>query len=336
MLWPKYWGVNDKGASPYLISCTNPFYSRNLIPQYISIVENECDHANNILEIKNKRPKDGHKKHFLVSVKGIDFVDDVSLLLIEWFEILKLLGVDKVEVFVVNAHVNVIRVLQFYQSEKFVTIKYLKYPHELPNKVNESWHQWSQNDLVPYHDSFYENLYSYEFMVPLDIDEFIMPVKHEDRTWLDLVLRTINRFKEKHEEFDAFPVTNRYFLLKSIHENETIEGIPKKLRFLSNIYRAANFTPNGGNAKTFMRTDRVLAVHNHFPFSCIGPENCRWFIVNLDDGQLSHYRIDCDNPECKESKANPTKDITLWKYKDEILENVNETLKRLKFFDKIL
>ncbi|KAG5666344.1 hypothetical protein PVAND_014379 [Polypedilum vanderplanki] len=201
----KYWGVNDKGASPYLISCTNPFLFKviydifiNLIPQYISIVENECDHANNVLEIKNKRPKDGHKKHFLVSVKGIDFVDDVSLLLIEWFEILKLLGVDKVEVFVVNAHVN-------------------------------------------------------------------------------------REFQKNYVFFQ--------------------------------IYRAANFTPNGGNAKTFMRTDRVLAVHNHFPFSCIGPENCRWFIVNLDDGQLSHIRIDCDNPECKESKANPTKDITLWNTK---------------------
>jgi hypothetical protein len=28
LLWPKYWGVNEKGASPYLISCKNPLHPR--------------------------------------------------------------------------------------------------------------------------------------------------------------------------------------------------------------------------------------------------------------------------------------------------------------------
>ncbi|KAG5667356.1 hypothetical protein PVAND_015339 [Polypedilum vanderplanki] len=334
MLWPKYWGVNDKGASPYLISCKIPQNRTDQAPEFVSLTEDRCGFANNVMEVKNKRPKNGHKKHFLISVKNVEFNDDVSMLLIEWCEILKILGVDKIEIFIVKAHQNVLKVLEFYQTEEFLKIKFIKFPHELPNRADQSWHQWSQNDLVPYHDSFYENLRLYEFMVPMDVDEFIIPIRDEDRTWQDLLKRTIEKSKSKNENFDAFPATNRYFLLKSSHQNETYDGIPKKLRFLSNIYRAFKATPNGGNAKTFMRMDRILAVHNHFPFSCIGPEKCKSFDVSLEDGHLAHYRTDCDNPECKESKLNPTKDTTLWKYKEEILKNVNETIERIKNFRK--
>jgi len=332
MIWPKYWGTNDKGAGPYLITCPNPLSNASLVPQFVSFVEHECANANNILEIRNKRPKNGHKEKFLISVKSLDFQNDISLLLVEWCEILKIFGVNKVEIFIVNAHPNVIRVLKMYQAEKFVTLKFLKFPHELPNKLSQSWIQWTQNDLVPYHDSFYENLYLYEYMIPMDVDEFIIPRHAEDRTWADLITRTIEKSKIKNDTFDAFPTTNMYFVLKSIHENEMIPGIPKNLRFLSNIYRAANFTPNGGNAKTFMSTDRIVTVHNHFPFSCFGTGYCKLFDVQPEDGHLAHYRTDCDNPECKLAKPNPTKDTTLWKYKDEVLENVKAALKRLKEF----
>jgi hypothetical protein len=328
-LWPSYWGQNKKGATPFLVSCKNP---KGKVPKFVSLVEGECGKANNVMEVKNKRPTRDQRKLFVVSVKGVDFDDDVSILLIEWCEILKLLGVDKVEVFIVRAHANVVRVLQYYQNEGFVTIKFLKYPRDLPNERGKSWHQWSQNDLIPYHDSFYENLYLYEYLVPMDIDEFIMPIRPEDRTWKDLLQRSIERSKIANMEFDSFATINRYFLLKSVHENETIEGIPRQLRFLSSVYRAANFTPNGGNAKSFMRMDRVLNVHNHFPLSCINGQSCRKFTVDLADGQLSHYRTDCDNPECKESKANPTKDISLWKFKDEILSAVAGHIRAMNIF----
>ncbi|KAL7015496.1 hypothetical protein ACKWTF_016478 [Chironomus riparius] len=332
MIWPKYWGTNEKGAGPYLMTCPNPLSNVSLVPQFVSFVEDECGNANNIFEIRNKRPKNGHKENFLISVKSLDFQTDISLLLVEWCEILKIFGVNKIEIFIVNAHPNVIRVLKMYQAENLVAIKYLKFPHELPNKASESWHQWTQNDLIPYHDSFYENLYQYEYMIPMDVDEFIVPRKTEDRTWTDLLTRTIQKSRVKNETFDAFPTMNMYFVLKSVHENETIPGIPKNLRFLSSIYRAANFTPSGGNAKTFMRMDRVLTVHNHFPFSCLDSGNCKLFDIRPEDGHLAHYRTDCDNPECKLAKPNPTKDTTLWKYKDELLKNVKEALQRLKEF----
>jgi hypothetical protein len=325
-LWPKYWGENKNGATPYLVTCFNPFAEKLLVPMFVALTEGKCEKSNNLFGVRNKRPeKNERKKKFLVSVKGIDFEDDITLQLIEWFEILKLLGADKVETFVVKAHIDVMRVLQFYQDEGFVSMKFLSYPSDLPNKRKESWHQWSQNDLIPYHDSFYDNLHLYDFMIPMDIDEFIMPAKPQDRTWVDLLRSTNTGI-----DFDSYTASNRYFLLKSSHENETIDGIPKRLRFLSNIYRAANVTPHGGNVKTFMRMDRIQNIHNHYPQFCLNGEKCKKFTFNSEDAYLAHYRSDCDNPECKESKEDPTTDVTLWKYRVEILNAVNKTIQKLK------
>lgn len=322
MIWERRWGLNKFGASPYLLTCPSPLGSA---PKFVSLTVEACGRPNNLLSIHNERDQ---QKNFLVTVKGIDFDIDVSMLIIEWLEILKTLAVDHVEVFVIRIHPNTKQVLEFYEQQGFVTVKELNYPPELPNGRGENWYQWTQNDLIPYMDSFYRNLYRFQYFIPLDIDEIVLPVKNEDRTWIDLLNRTIS--KSLNANYDAYPATNCYFLLESPHENDTFKGISRDLRFLSNVYRASNFTPNGGNAKTFMRTDRIFLIHNHFPFACLEPEeDCNLFDIKQEDGYLAHYRIDCNNPECVESKTNPTKDVTLWKYKKEILEGIYKTMKAI-------
>lgn len=330
VLWPEYWGQNMDGASPYLISCKNPHGRAGLIPSHVSLVEEQCAKANNVLTVINNRPEDGNKKLFLVCLRGMIFEDDISLLLIEWAEILKILGVDNVMVYVLKLHPNVMKVLDHYRKSGFFIVQFIAYPHEFPNEPSQSFLQWLQNELISYADAFYQNCYKYEFMIPMDIDEFVMPLRDEDQTWKDLIERTQAHSTDKNEIYDGYPVNCMYFVLKSVHENDTIEGIPKNLRFLPNIYRSTNYTAEGEGTKTFMRMDRVLAVHNHFPLSCIQHDTCNLLEVDIDDGFVSHYRIDCETPECVASKSNPVKDTRLWKYKDIILENVNRTVESIR------
>ncbi|XP_070489870.1 uncharacterized protein [Chironomus tepperi] len=328
-IWNRKWGYNKKGATPYLISCEVPL---SLPPSLVSLVQRRCENANNLMKVKNKRPKNNKKEAFIVAVKRFEFNDDISLQIIEWCEILKILGVNKVEFFVHYIHSNVLKVLKYYESEGFMVVKFIKYPSDLQNERKKNWHQYTQNQLISYHDTFYEHMYSYDFMIPMDTDEFIMPLRQEDRTWKDLMLRTISRSVKNGKSYDCYPVDNHYFLLQSPKQNESITDVSKNLYFLPNIYRAANFTPNGGNAKTFMRMDRVLTVHNHFPFSCLDDQNdykCKRFGVSREDGQLSHYRVNCTTKECKTSMEDPERDDSLWKFKDEILENVKSAIKKI-------
>ena len=68
------------------------------MPVSVSLAENKCDQATNNLRVTYDPPKDGEEKRkFAVCVKGLDFPDrDISGRLMEWIEMLNILGADKV------------------------------------------------------------------------------------------------------------------------------------------------------------------------------------------------------------------------------------------------
>ena len=70
----------------------------NAVPASVSVVEKECDSATNNLQVTYNPLNDGaRKKKFAVCVKALDFPDvDLSVRLVEWMEMLNILGADKV------------------------------------------------------------------------------------------------------------------------------------------------------------------------------------------------------------------------------------------------
>lgn len=68
------------------------------IPVAVSIVEHRCDKATNVLRVVfNKK---GTKRNFAICVKGMDFPqEDKSVRLIEWLELLRILGAEKIFIY---------------------------------------------------------------------------------------------------------------------------------------------------------------------------------------------------------------------------------------------
>lgn len=67
------------------------------MPVSVSVVEKPCNNATNNLRVIYNLPPGGKKKGFAVCVKGLDFLhEDLSVRLVEWIELLTLLGNDKV------------------------------------------------------------------------------------------------------------------------------------------------------------------------------------------------------------------------------------------------
>lgn len=184
LIWKDVWIENTNGSSPYLIGCKNPIM--NQVPSSVSLVKNECDEAVNNLEVIHNLPEGGRKKSFGVCVKDLIFEDDISLQIIEWVELLLLLGADKIFCYVLSVHPNVMKVFKYYETRGKVKVEMISRPNGLPFE-EKSRIQSYQGEMVSLNDCLYKHMYEYEYLVPIDSDEIIMPQREEDKTWTDLI-----------------------------------------------------------------------------------------------------------------------------------------------------
>lgn len=115
-----------------MTACVLPQRYKDQIPQSISLVEKQCDNATNNLKVIYEKPAE--KKDFGVCVKGLDFLhEDLSVRLVEWIELLNLLGADKVFFYELQVHPNISKVLKYYEQEGKVTYILISFVHIVVN-----------------------------------------------------------------------------------------------------------------------------------------------------------------------------------------------------------
>jgi len=345
-IWYKKWGNYKQGIfQPYLMACQLPKNYWNEVPASVSVVEHQCDNATtNLRVVYNKLEADEPKKGFAVCVKGLDFPDDdLSVRLVEWLELLNSLGADKIFLYNLEVHPNVTKVLDYYQKQGLVDVTPLSLPGYQPtlpglqhmylkSKVNNK----RQNELIPYNDCLYRNMYRYEYIALLDIDEVIMPLNHQN--WSQLMEAVIvESLKVKNESRASYNFRNVYFMDEMLesHEHGHFKDIPPYLHMLQHVYRSANYTKPGQYVKCFHNPEKALILHNHFPLGCLGGV-CTSYPVDTDLAHLQHYRNDCVSTlkkSCAESfKKNSIKDTTIWRYKDELISRTTTSLLKMGFF----
>ena len=79
------------------------------MPASVSIVEEPCNAATNNLRVIFSKP--AKKKPFGVCVKALDFIEeDISARLVEWIELLGILGADKIFIYEYALHPNATKV----------------------------------------------------------------------------------------------------------------------------------------------------------------------------------------------------------------------------------
>ncbi|XP_066584794.1 uncharacterized protein [Prorops nasuta] len=340
-IWYSKWGNYKQGIyQPYVIACKVPqSHWAKGPPASVSMVEKPCDTASNNLRVIYNKPE--KKKDFAVCVKGLDFLhEDLSVRLVEWIELIGILGADKIFFYELQVHPNVTKVLQHYQRLGKVHVTPLTLPGGQPNVpafqhmyLTKKTNHKRQNELIPYNDCLYKHMYEYEYIALLDVDEVIMPVK--DATWQDLMKRVLPKaFKIRNETRASYNVRNVYFLDDLLHSHGHFKDMPKYMHMLQHVYRSKNFTKPNQYIKCFHNPERVVTLHNHFPLACLGA-GCTSYPIETEDAQLQHYRADCVKSlkkTCVEYRENSVLDTTIWRYRDELVERVTETLKILGFF----
>lgn len=351
-IWYRKWGNYKAGIfQPYMLACQLPKSHWKLEPISVSVVEHVCDTAtNNLRVIYNKLPRgETKKKKFAVCVKGLDFpTDDLSVRLTEWIEMLSLLGADKIFLYNLEVHPNVTKVLDHYSTLGKVDVTPISLPGYQPNLqllqhlyLKSKTNNKRQNELVPYNDCLYRNMYRYEYIALLDIDEVIMPIEHNN--WSELMDHVVKlALKVKNETRASYNFRNVYFIdemleahLQSGSAPAMLKDIPNYMHMARHVYRSANYTKPGQYVKCFHNPEKALILHNHFPLGCLGGI-CTSYPVHPEVAHLQHYRNDCVST-LKKSCARDFKnasviDTTIWRYKDQLVARTTETLYKLGFF----
>lgn len=137
--YPKWGNYRDGLLQPYIITCKVPRikgFPKVIAPDSVSIVDDRCDKATNNLRVINNRPE--KKQKFAVCVKGLDFLhEDLSVRLVEWLELLRLLGASKVFLYNLETHPNITKVLEHYQRDGLVDLTHITLAGNQPNLPGE-------------------------------------------------------------------------------------------------------------------------------------------------------------------------------------------------------
>jgi hypothetical protein len=120
---------------PYLLTCPIDFSKR--VPVAVSLTQKPCDKAENKLMVINNQPIDGVKKTFGVCSKFLFFEDRKQVIrFIEWVEMLRILGVEKITMFNHHVHAEHFEILNYYKEQGILDFHYYLEPTGLPDGNN--------------------------------------------------------------------------------------------------------------------------------------------------------------------------------------------------------
>lgn len=339
-IWYKSFGNYKNGIlQPYLLQCIIPKDFSKLVPLSVSLVEERCDPSQNNLRVINNLPAEGGKENFAVCVKGMSGTKDNSLRMVEWLELLFLLGAHKVFLYDMGVHSNMSKIFRYYESQGKVEVRGLTLPGDQPNDrdlldiyLRHKVVHKRQNEVIPYNDCLYRNMNRYKFIVLIDTDEIIMP--RTSQNWEMLMKKIAPQVMSGSSHPRSSYVARHVYFLDSMQEKHGwAEDVPRYMYFLQHVYRAFNYTKPGSYVKCFHDPQRIHVLHNHYPIACL-EGGCSFENMPTDLVHLQHYRSDC-KPElkkvCPSFLNNTVLEGSILRYKEPLVRRTVRALRDLGF-----
>ena len=378
-IWIQSFNYNSPNNTyhSYLLTCPVPTQTRRVQPEHVSVSSYPCGPLTTLLPVQSAGLRELRrgfaKAPYVVCVKGMNFLNDVSDRLIEWLEINIILGADHVDLYVYYVHPKVRNVLEYYESIGYVNIIDISLPGDQPNGkadrtlyLKENLWQKRRNELIPYNDCLYRNMYMYNFIIPIDIDELLIPIKF--RTWAEMLKNLFRENPKLLKKYSSISVPHVYFFTKGYKTESNIssnsedknnfknnpiklytnvgnvdqkysaieKNIESKYHTLNHLIRSFNFSQTGHNVKSFVATKTTLLTFNHYALQPLLPNMTNNFVLSQKVMQLNHYQEKCSRyilTQClKNFNRFSTKDDIMLKYEMELIASVDTTHTYLKTF----
>ncbi|KAH8306823.1 hypothetical protein KR018_003782, partial [Drosophila ironensis] len=348
VMWP--FGHAPRRYYPTLLSCPLPEGTHKWeVPEMVSLVARRCDMARNLLRVTyepleeplEKQRKDPDPR-FVICVKAMDFpYEDKSWRLIEWLELMRLLGAHKVVLYDAQMHPNMSRVVQDYRrtSPDFLELRPMSLgrgePHARPHfqhyAMKADGFNRILNEMIPYNDCFYRNMYRFDYVAVFDIDEVIMPLGNTT-SWRDLVAlaRRVPDYESRTpadcSEWVSFCFRNVYYP-RYPERPKVYRNLSSSFYMLQHVERVRQHCDRGAAAKCMHDTRFAVGLHNHFTFYHTEEAACAAKSVPVEFAQMQHYR----EPDTKALLLDPVIDASIWRFQPQLQARVEERFRRLGF-----
>ncbi|XP_017052086.1 uncharacterized protein LOC108095491 [Drosophila ficusphila] len=314
LAWYSSWGHKQGVGYPTLLTFQ---LATRRIPQLVSLVfGSRCSVPQNALRVwqppAEEAPQPNRPLRTGICVKFLRFPDeDPSERLVEWLELMRMLGASRITAYDIGElHPNASRTLAHYTSAQdgLLELRKFHFPDEIKGHAR---FRKSLVEAMLYNDCLYRNLYDFDFLAVVDVDEVIMPMG-DFWNWPDL-LAELQSQDVNCTARSGYCFRNVYFPKELPEDGE----IPRHFHMLRHVVRVANHLSADLAAKCLHNTAHVTVLHNHFALSW--RDACAPQQVPLDLGQLQHYRH-VDQPETLKDPP-PIRDANIRRFQQQLIRN---------------
>jgi hypothetical protein len=259
-----------------------------------------------------------YQRIFTVCLKPLHFSYNEIFELIEWIELNKILGADKFVIYVFSISNNTAKVLDYYVKKGIVELVRWNLPMKSYTwpKTNDPIEIHSNGMVLSIQDCLMRNKAHSEFIVNIDVDEFIIPRSEHKITWHDMM-------KQLSSVCDTYIFRNVFFRKDWNSTSDSIDfhgnDLAKKYNLvtLQKILREKQIFDAKIRSKYFTKTtktDKVLMVHD--------VQGGKTQTVPVTIGMLHHYR-NWENPNKPLTRIRD--DLIVTKYGNKLIENIQIT-----------
>uniref|UniRef100_A0A8C5Q126 Glycosyltransferase family 92 protein n=1 Tax=Leptobrachium leishanense TaxID=445787 RepID=A0A8C5Q126_9ANUR len=276
--------------------------------------------------IQNKDPP-RYTVNFTICISTMFGNYSNTLQLIQTMEMYKLLGAQKVTLYLNSCSPQVQEVLEYYVREGTLEVipwlieKYLK-PSRRWDSVNDGTEIGYYGQLATLNDCIYRNMYKTKYVLVNDVDEIIMPRQHDN--WECL----IDSLQRQHKDVGVFRVENHIFPQTMVVDGNfsgtsSWREVPG-FNLLQHVNREPD-RPDYFNARKLIVDPRkVIQTSVHSVLKSQGKS----VDVPLDVALILH----CRGPLQKDlPKTRLIEDKRLWRYNVSLINNVNKVLDQIIF-----
>lgn len=264
-----------------------------------------------------------YKRRFTVCLSPLNFNYSRAYELVEWIELNRILGAERFTIYNYSSARNVQDVLAYYSKRGLAEVVDWKLPLNLVTNdkyVRSDIHYYGQ--VVELQECLFRNKHESEFVVNLDLDEFIIPRGQNVNTWWDM-MQTMSRTA------GAYLFRNTFFKKEWNDTDRKFENKDLALKYkLVTLLKTRHETKIASyrqRSKYFARTATVdrLMIHDVPGLSGQGKAE----LVPVEKGLLHHYRnwLQENEPESIKVEDNTVID----KYSENLIKNVDTVWKAL-------